>query len=138
MKYIYLLATLFTVVMLNITPVNAEVPSPTIPKGEGEKCVEPTDVMRRNHMKFILHQRDKTMHKGIRTKQYSFKECINCHVVKDENNQPVTHKSEKHFCNSCHSYASVQIDCFDCHASKPTPRKTTGKLSSMPNVHTGK
>ncbi len=26
---------------------------------------------------------------------------------------------EQGFCQSCHSYASVKIDCFECHASKP-------------------
>ena len=33
---------------------------------KGDKCVEPTDVMRRNHMEFILHQRDDTMRRGVR------------------------------------------------------------------------
>jgi hypothetical protein len=23
------------------------------------------------------------------------------------------------FCVSCHAYAAVKIDCFECHASKP-------------------
>ena len=95
------------------------VPSPDIPKGEGEKCVEPTDIMRKNHMEYILHQRDETMHKGIRTKKYSLEECVNCHVVKDENNMPVNYTDKRHFCNSCHQYASVQIDCFSCHSSTP-------------------
>ena len=34
-------------------------------------CVEPTEEMRANHMKYILHQRDATVHEGIRTEQYS-------------------------------------------------------------------
>lgn len=102
------------------------IPTPTIPKAEGkavpggpEGCVEPVEVMRKDHMEFILHQRDETVHKGIRTTKYSFTECINCHVVRDDNQMPVNHKSEKHFCNSCHTYASVQIDCFECHSSTP-------------------
>ncbi|MGD2056814.1 MAG: sulfur reduction protein DsrJ, partial [Gammaproteobacteria bacterium] len=44
---------------------------------ETQGCVEPTEEMRRNHMEYILHQRDETMHRGIRTKQYSLEECIN-------------------------------------------------------------
>jgi hypothetical protein len=24
-----------------------------------------------------------------------------------------------HFCQSCHNYAAVKIDCFECHSSKP-------------------
>jgi hypothetical protein len=59
------------------------------------------------------------MHRGIRTKKHSLKECIECHVVTDENHQPVSVANPKHFCRVCHDYASVSIDCFQCHASKP-------------------
>jgi hypothetical protein len=87
-------------------------------------CVEPTEDMRRNHMEYILHQRDKTVHKGVRTKQHSLVECITCHVS-DAQDAPHVN-SEEHFCNSCHSYAAVSIDCFQCHADRPAsaPRDT--------------
>ena len=120
------LATLFGF----CTMAASEVPTPDIPKGKGDKCVEPTDVMRKNHMDYILHQRDETMHKGIRTKTHSLKECVNCHTVKDENNIPVTYKDKRHFCNSCHEYASVQIDCFSCHSSTPEAKRSG--LTSKP------
>ncbi len=84
---------------------------------DAQGCVEPTDEMRANHMEYILDQRDATMHEGIRTKQYSLVECINCHVS-DAPDAPRI-DSEKHFCNSCHTYASVSIDCFQCHADRP-------------------
>ena len=45
---------------------------PKIPAAKGEQCVEPTDVMRRQHMQFILHQRDLTVHEGIRTEKHRF------------------------------------------------------------------
>lgn len=106
-------------VLLLAVPALAGVPVPDIPKGKGDKCVEDTEFMRKNHMELILHQRDETVHKGIRTKKHSFKECINCHAVKGEDNIPVNFKSPKHFCNSCHTYAAVKIDCFECHASRP-------------------
>ncbi len=80
---------------------------------EGE-CVEPEDVMRRDHMKFILHQRDKTMHQGVRTEKYSLKNCVNCHA----NSKTNSVLGKDGFCESCHTYASVSIDCFGCHASK--------------------
>jgi hypothetical protein len=100
---------------------SAETPLPVIhePEGEGVKCVEPEEVMRRDHMNFILHQRDKTMHKGIRTSKYSFAECIDCHVQPDENGNIASVDTEEHFCNTCHEYAGVSIDCFECHADKP-------------------
>ena len=99
----------------------AGTPMPVIhePEGEGVECVEEEEVMRRDHMNFILHQRDETMHNGIRTSKYSFAECIDCHVQPDENGNIASFKSEEHFCNTCHEYAAVSIDCFDCHADRP-------------------
>jgi hypothetical protein len=94
---------------------------------EEQGCVEPTDVMRSNHMEFILDQRDATMHEGIRTTQYSLNECINCHVS-DAPDAPRA-DSEKHFCNSCHTYASVSIDCFQCHADRPVKTKFQSRLN---------
>jgi len=91
-------------------------PKPTIEAGKGEKCVEDTDYMRRNHMKLLMHQRDDTMHKGIRTKKYSLQNCIECHASKKNNS---VLGSNENFCQSCHSYAAVKIDCFECHATKP-------------------
>ena len=99
----------------------AEIPFPNIhePEGDGVECVQPEDEMRRNHMNYILHQRDETVQKGIRTETYSFSKCIDCHVQPDENGNIASHKDDEHFCVSCHEYASVQIDCFECHADKP-------------------
>lgn len=84
---------------------------------ETQGCVEPTEEMRRNHMEYILHQRDETMHRGIRTRQYSIEECINCHVSGEPDGPRYGNK--KHFCSSCHSYAAVSIDCFQCHRDRP-------------------
>jgi len=98
---------------------NSRVPLPVIAQGLGESCVEDTDFMRRNHMNMLKHQRDETMHNGIRTKQYSLKECISCHVVNGPDAKPVTVSDPQHFCRSCHDYAAVHIDCFQCHASRP-------------------
>ena len=56
------------------TAVIAGAPLPEIPKGKGDQCVEETSLMRTNHMEMILHQRDETMYKGIRTKKHSLKE----------------------------------------------------------------
>ena len=49
------------------------VPLPAAKAVKGEKCVEPTEVMRRDHMQMVLHQRDDTMHQGIRTVKHSLK-----------------------------------------------------------------
>lgn len=97
---------------------------PEIPKGKGEQCVAPTDEMRSHHFEKILHQRDKTMHQGVRTKTFSLKECINCHVPE---NSTVRFGDDQHFCSSCHNYAAVTIDCFQCHADRP---------GNIPAIHT--
>jgi len=70
-------------------------------------------------MNFILHQRDETMHNGIRTSKYAFAECIDCHVQPDEKGNIASFESKEHFCNTCHEYAAVTMDCFDCHADRP-------------------
>jgi hypothetical protein len=95
---------------------------------ETQGCVESTADMRRNHMNYILHQRDETMHAGIRTKQHSLEECINCHVSSAPDAPRAS--SEQHFCNSCHIYAAVRIDCFECHADRPVATSET--LSRIP------
>jgi hypothetical protein len=99
--------------------VASGVPGPVIPRGQGDSCVEDTDFMRRNHMTLLRHQRDETVHKGIRTKLHSLKECVACHAVPGPDAIPLTVASPKHFCRSCHDYAAVKIDCFQCHASRP-------------------
>ncbi len=92
---------------------------PQIAKGKGEACVEETAFMRRNHMTLLLHQRDETVLRGIRTPKYSLKECLACHAVLGPDAQPVAYDSPRNFCQSCHSYAAVKIDCFECHNARP-------------------
>lgn len=106
------------------------VPLPAVHTAPGEKCVEPTDVMRRDHMKFILHQRDETMHRGIRTVKHSFKNCVNCHA--DPTTNSVLGKDG--FCQSCHTYAAVKLDCFECHSASPEK----GKTAAAPQPSAGK
>ena len=94
---------------------SSRVPMPHHVVEKGDKCVRDEDYMRRNHMKLLKHQRDETMHKGIRTTQYSLKNCIECHASKKTNS--VT--GDDNFCQSCHNYVGVKLDCFECHSSKP-------------------
>jgi hypothetical protein len=88
------------------------------PPVKGKQCVEPTDVMRRNHMDYLKHHRDETLREGIRTKQYSLRECIACHVAPVEASAG-TEQSQGHFCMNCHIYTGIKPDCFQCHATKP-------------------
>jgi len=118
----------------SVTPGMADGLLPDIPEAQdrfsdAQGCVEPTEDMRVNHMEYILHQRDETVHEGIRDKQHSLVECINCHVSDAPDAPRVS--SEEHFCNSCHTYAAVSIDCFQCHADRPV--KTGSDLHSLSN-----
>jgi hypothetical protein len=102
-----------------------------------QECVEPEDEMRRNHMEYILHQRDETVHEGIRTPQYALEECINCHAVKDEKGAYVRVEDSRHFCATCHTYASVSIDCFQCHSDVPVRDSRLQTLHSETAPHHG-
>jgi hypothetical protein len=90
---------------------------PTINIEKAGQCVEPTAEMRRDHMKMILHQRDQTVHRGIRTTKHSLKNCIDCHASAKTNSV----LGKDGFCESCHAYAAVRLDCFECHS--PSPRE---------------
>ncbi|MCL6556051.1 MAG: hypothetical protein K6T56_06790 [Burkholderiales bacterium] len=97
-------------------------PKPVLVIEKGERCVEDTAYMRRNHMKLLLHHRDDTVHKGIRTEKHSLQNCINCHAS-SKNNSVLG--SDENFCQSCHTYAAVKLDCWDCHSSKPKQQAAT-------------
>jgi hypothetical protein len=114
-----------TFVLMGLTLMSnsalAETPFPTInePADESLKCIHPEEEMRRNHMNYILHERDETMHEGIRNEPASLANCIDCHVQPNAKGEIAGIESKEHFCTACHQYASVQIDCFQCHADKP-------------------
>lgn len=95
-------------------------PKPVIERAaEGAQCVNDPEFMRRNHMDLLKHQRDDTVRQGVRGQKYSLKACIECHASRET--ASVT-KASTNFCVSCHSYAAVKIDCFECHASQPQAR----------------
>ena len=98
-----------------------------------KSCVEPTDFMRRNHMEVIKHQRDETVHGGIRSTKHSLAGCIACHGAKGPTGDllPVNH--EKQFCGACHDFAAVRLNCFNCHATVPTARP-----AAQPNRGSGR
>jgi predicted CXXCH cytochrome family protein len=94
------------------------VPMPVIARGQGDSCVEDTEFMRRNHMTLLQHEHGEPRSKDIPRTGHSLKECLACHTVMGPDARPVTADSPEHFCRSCHDYAAVKIDCFDCHRSR--------------------
>lgn len=107
----------------------AGVNKPVLERGKGERCVEDTEFMRRNHMALLKHHRDDTMRRGIRTTKHSLKGCVDCHASSKTGSVA---SSKEDFCMACHVYSGVKLDCWDCHATKPmklyrpaaTPRAT--------------
>ncbi len=89
------------------------VPVPAYKTDSGEACVAPTQEMRRDHMKMLFHQRDRTVRQGIREPRFSLKNCVDCHASKDTRSV----LGKEGFCSSCHVYAAVKVDCFECHSS---------------------
>ncbi len=116
------------------------IPMPEKP-ADATSCVEPVEIMRRDHMKFLLHQRDATVLQGDRGSKYSLTGCMNCHNPASAGNEIIRYENPKHFCASCHRYASVKIDCFECHADRgmDQPQQsylTPGTGSRLLSMHT--
>jgi hypothetical protein len=102
-------------------------PQPAIEKATaGTQCVEPADVMRRDHMRMLKHQRDETVRGGVRGARHSLKDCVDCHASAKTGSVV---KAETDFCSSCHRYAAVHIDCFECHTG--TARARTGAVAGV-------
>ncbi len=92
----------------------AGAPKPVIRIENPGQCIAPAAEMRKNHMEMLKHQRDRTLRQGIRGEAASLNECINCHAGKTSG----TVTGQDGFCQQCHSYVAVKLDCWDCHQPK--------------------
>ncbi len=96
--------------------------APVFETPRGERCIADAAQMRRNHMRHLIHQRDATVRDGQRAAKQGLTDCIECHA--GEKTGSVL--GETGFCESCHRYAAVKIDCFECHSSS---RQSAGKVN---------
>jgi hypothetical protein len=93
----------------------ADVPKPAVRiENPDSQCVAPPAEMRRQHMEMLKHQRDLTLRQGVRGGKVSLNGCIECHAGK----QTGSVTGADNFCQSCHAYAAVKLDCWDCHQAK--------------------
>ena len=99
-------------ILAAVLTVAARADAPSFKIERGESCVLPTPQMRRDHMKVLLRQRDLTVHQGIRDPRFSLKGCVDCHASRATGSV----LGKDGFCSSCHEYAAVSIDCFECHS----------------------
>ena len=110
------LGLLLGALLLMAGAARADVPKPAARiENPDSRCVAPPEEMRRNHMEMLKHQRKLTLREGVRGAKVSLNGCIECHSSKK------THSvvgSNENFCQSCHAYAAVSLDCWDCHQPK--------------------
>lgn len=132
MRFFALLLALLFAPALAAAQDGGAASGPVITKGKGDRCVADTDYMRRYHMMELKHHRDETTHRGVRTKQYSLKECVACHATTDSAGKAIPINAPGQFCASCHEYAAVTIDCFQCHATKPEDSRQASLPSPFP------
>ena len=116
-------AILFTLFIASAVYASEKPQTPHLDIGKGGQCVEDPKLMRKIHMNLLMHQRDETVHKGVRGQKYSLANCIECHASNKTNS---VLGSDEAFCQGCHTYAAVKLDCFECHTSK---RKITAEVS---------
>ena len=60
---------------------------------------------------------------GISGGKVDLNGCIDCHASKSNGS---VLGSNQNFCQSCHAYAAVNIDCFECHQPKPGKARIAG------------
>ncbi len=116
----------------------ADIPPPKENYNNETLCVEPVEEMRKNHFEYMLDHRDKTVIKGIRTKQHSLNGCIDCHITANAEGNFARYSDDTHFCASCHEFTAVTIDCFQCHADRPEEaiRKALNPNTTVQNSNT--
>jgi hypothetical protein len=101
------------------------VPKPKFEVDKSTQCVAPPEEIRRTHPDLLKHRRDQTVRAGIRGGDVSLNACISCHASKTTG--AVTGSADA-FCQSCHTYAAVKLDCFECHQAQ-APAKQSATLS---------
>ncbi len=121
-------AAVFGLLLLTALAAHAAgVPKPVVAiERDRGACVAPPAEMRRNHMEMLRHQRDKTLREGVRGAKVSLNACIDCHASRKTGSVAA---SRQDFCESCHTYAAVKLDCFECHQPN-----AAGKVAAAPGA----
>jgi len=99
-------------------------PRPTIAVENPGSCIAPVAQMRREHPDMLRHQRDLTVRAGVRGARASLRGCIDCHA--NHGNASVL-GSDENFCQGCHRFVGVRLDCFECHTPAGAMRLAAGR-----------
>lgn len=89
--------------------------TPVINQLKKAECVEPKEVMRKDHMKILDEWRDEVVRNGergvIHVGGSIFEKSL-------QNGCMMCHSNKSQFCTECHGYAGVKPYCWDCHFVK--------------------
>ena len=87
-------------------------PTPKVIVAGDVQCVESAEWMRANHMKLL----DDWRHSVVREQDREYTSTSGKVFNKSLSNTCLDcHSNKKEFCDSCHTYASVKLNCFGCH-----------------------
>jgi hypothetical protein len=103
----------------NIITVTQAAPEPELlGKAKAEKkCVFDKYDMRANHMSLLDTWRDSVVRNADRRYNAVNGKSFNMSLSTGENSCLGCHDDKSKFCDSCHTYASVDPYCWDCHTN---------------------
>ncbi len=82
-----------------------------------KKCVLDKYEMRANHMSLLDEWRDSVVRDADRMYKAANGHSFNMSLSTGENSCLGCHEDKTKFCDSCHTYASVDPYCWDCHTN---------------------
>lgn len=100
-----------------VLPAQAQggrVPLPVITVDPGTTCVAPREEIRRTHARLLNDLKHVTVQQGVRG-DVSLRGCIDCHARPSG----AVIGTRDAFCQSCHDFVGVKLNCFDCHQARP-------------------
>jgi len=116
---IFLTVFLFVVsipLLLNVgRATEAPLPSldtPAINSLANQMCVEPLEYMQSSHMQLLADWRDEVVRSGRLMYTSSSGQVFEASL---ENSCLSCHSNRVEFCDSCHDFLSVKVDCWSCH-----------------------
>ncbi len=82
-----------------------------------KKCVLEKSEMRANHMSLLDEWRDSVVRDADRMYKAANGHLFNMSLSTGENSCLGCHEDKSKFCDSCHTYASVDPYCWECHTN---------------------
>lgn len=115
---IFVIAVL-TPVWFNMVTTTQAAPEPLLSAKakEAKKCVLDKYEMRANHMSLLDEWRDSVVRDADRLYTAENGHTFNMSLSTGENSCLGCHEDKEKFCDSCHTYASVDPYCWECHTN---------------------